>query len=353
MKSLYKSINYNNLIIETINYHEDWHILKNKKILIAGGTGQIGSFLTDLVMAANDKYDLNCSITIISRNLDKAVRRFIRYVDNSLFSIVNVDINNPIPNMGYFDYVFDLASNTHPVAYSSEPVSTIITNTLGTNNLLQYHVTHHCGKFVFSSSVEIYGEARDSNDVFSENYCGYIDCNTLRAGYPESKRVAESLCQAYIREYGINAIILRYPRVYGPTILENDSKALSQFLFSSLLTNKIILKSEGKQYFSYLHVTDVVLATLFCLNKGLNGHAYNISDNDSNITLKSVAEIISGITHSSIIYDIPNETESKGYSKATVAIMDNTKIKTLGWSAYTSLQKGIQSTIDILKECLD
>lgn len=83
---------------------------------------------------------------------------------------------------------------------------------------------------VLTSSVEIYGQNRGDIDYFDEKYSGYIDCNTLRAGYPESKRLSEALCQAYISEKGIDYVAARLPRTYGPTMLMSDTKALSQFI---------------------------------------------------------------------------------------------------------------------------
>ena len=78
--------------------------------------------------------------------------------------------------------------------------------------------------------MEIYGENRNDREAFTEQDCGYIDCNTLRAGYPERKRVGEALCQAYRKQYGLDAVIIRMPRLFGPTLQPNDFKALSQFI---------------------------------------------------------------------------------------------------------------------------
>ena len=78
--------------------------------------------------------------------------------------------------------------------------------------------------------LEIYGENRGDVETFPESYLGYIDCNTLRAGYPESKRLGETLCNAYAQTFGLDFVIPRLSRVYGPTMLPTDSKAISQFI---------------------------------------------------------------------------------------------------------------------------
>lgn len=94
--------------------------------------------------------------------------------------------------------------------------------------------------------------------MFDEDYCGFINCNTLRAGYPESKRCGEALCQAYIRQKGLDIVIPRLTRSYGPTMLMSDSKAVSQFIKKGLAGEDIVLKSKGNQYYSYTYVADAV-----------------------------------------------------------------------------------------------
>lgn len=119
------------------------------------------------------------------------------------------------------------ASNTHPLQYSGDPIGTITSNVIGTKNLLDYAASHQTERFCFLSSVEVYGENRGDADRFDENYLGYIDCNTLRAGYPESKRVGEALCNAYAQAHQIDFVIPRLSRVYGSTMLMADSKAIA------------------------------------------------------------------------------------------------------------------------------
>ena len=96
--------------------------------------------------------------------------------------------------------------------------------------MLDFAATHNTKRFLLASSNEIYGENRGDVEFFDETYCGFIDCNTLRAGYPESKRCSEAMCQAYAQQKGIDVVIARLTRCYGATLLKSDSKALSQFI---------------------------------------------------------------------------------------------------------------------------
>lgn len=142
---------------------------------------------------------------------------FFRYLDSPWFYFVPHDINDSLEGKmdEAFDYILHLASNTHPVAYATNPVATITANVLGTDHLLRYAVSHKAKRFVFASSNEVYGENRGDVEFFKETYCGYINSNTLRAGYPESKRCGEALCQAYHKELGIDVVIPRLPALMG------------------------------------------------------------------------------------------------------------------------------------------
>jgi nucleoside-diphosphate-sugar epimerase len=201
---------------------------------------------------------------------------------------------------------------------------------------------------LFLSTVEIYGENRGDVEIFKEEYCGYLDCNTLRAGYPEGKRAAESLCQAYIKEKNIDIVIARCCRVYGPTMGDDDSKVIAQFIRNAVNGENIVLKSKGDQQYSYCYVADVCLALLVLLLNGKNGEAYNVSNSDD-ISLLEIANILSNYTDKEIVFDAPSSLESAGYSKATKALMDNTKLGELGWEAKYSVKEGIIRTAEILR----
>jgi len=343
---LYNSNLYFEELEKCCNYDLDWEKLKNKSFLISGSTGLIGSFLIDLLLYKN----IGCKIYAITRNTEKAKKRFSFWNGNNHLIFIEHNIVNKFDYYFYPDYILHLASNTHPRQYSSDPINTILINILGLNNLLDWAKDKTVKKFIFASSTEIYGENRGDTELFDEDYCGYINSNTLRAGYNESKRCGESLCQAYIEKYNMDIIIPRFARIYGPTSLSGDSKVINQFIDNCLNNKDIILKSEGNQNYSFLYVVDAVMALISILLNGEKGNAYNISDINSNIKLKDLANLIANKNNLKVIFDLPDEVERKGYSTSTVSLLDNTKLLNLGWKPIYNIEEGIANTIEILKE---
>lgn len=343
----------NRLYIDDLDYvcKEDlpWEKFNDKSILISGATGLIGSFLIDVLMTKNAE-GLNCTVYALSRDAQKASSRFSKWLGDSHLQFISYDIKNPFvkDDLGRIDYVIHMASNTHPLQYSTDPIGTIATNIIGLQNMLDFAEAHNASRFAFASSNEIYGENRGDAELFNEEYCGYINSNTMRAGYPESKRCGEALCQAYKSQKGLDVVIPRFTRSYGPTMLMSDTKAISQFIRKGIAGEDIVLKSAGTQYYSYTYVADAVSGLLYVLLKGDNGEAYNIADERSDIMLRDLAAVISGIAGKKVVFEIPDQIEAAGYSTATKARLDGAKLKTLGWKARYDIKSGMERTIEML-----
>lgn len=327
----------NALYMEDVRYVASiplpWERLQDKSLMLSGATGMIGSFLVDVILEKNLVEGLNCTVYALARNEKRAKARFSKFREDLHFVFIPYDVKLPFErkSIGKIDYILHLASNTHPMQYSTDPIGTITTNIIGVQHLLDFAVEHHATRFAFVSSNEIYGENRGDVEFFDENYCGYINSNTMRAGYPESKRCGEALCQAYKVQKGLDVVIPRPTRSYGPTMLLSDSKAISQFIKQAISGEDIILKSTGTQFYSYTYVADAVSGLLTILLKGESGESYNIAEEHSDIMLKDLATIIAGINGKEVVFEIPDAIESAGYSTATKARLDGHKLQALGW----------------------
>lgn len=327
----------------TINI--DWSKLDNKVIMITGATGMVGKYLCDVFLHRNKMFGINTKIIAVGRSEEKFRQRFSNLSETENIIFWKHDVQEPSDYIGTVDYVIHMASNTHPNLYASDPIGTEMANILGTYHLLNMVSAMPGCRFVFTSSGDVYGDNRSGKPFLEETDCGYIDCNTLRAGYIEGKRASEALCNAYREAKGVDFVTARLCRIYGPTMQMSDSKAISQFVLKAAKGEDIILKSKGTQTFSYLYIYDVVTALLWTMTAGESGHAYNIADNDQFLSLLELAETLAEIGETQVKYDLPDELEAKGASKFNDVRLDSSKLKALGWSASVDLTSGLRQTV--------
>lgn len=327
-----------------------WEMLSGSRILITGASGMIGTILTDILMCRSIYYKNKIRVVAIGRNELQAFERFQYYWDNEYFSYYHHDVTQPLEEQGDFDYIIHAACYNHPTAYSADPVGTIIANVTSTCELLNYGVKHHIKRFVFLSSTEIYGKSYGFVQRFKEQFCGYLDCNTLSAGYPESKRTGEALCNAFGKSHNLDFVIPRLGKVFGPTMRESDSKALSQFLQWGISGHSIILQTNGLQRYSFCYAADAALAALTILMRGEKGNAYNVADDQMDFTLKEIAKMIGRSTNTRVVHAISDLEELAGNKKPAVSLVDCTKLRKLHWKPMVSFQEGIQRTVSILWE---
>ena len=308
---------------EVISGPLPWSKLRNTKILITGANGLIASFFVDCLMYRNKLYDEEIQAYALCRNREKAENRFKHYLDNDNFNLIIQDVSLPLNVDIDFDYMIHAASNVHPAAFATYPVDTIKSNVLGSINLLEYARKTDIKKFMFISSGEIYGKNESHfNSGLKEDYCGYIDCTNIRSAYPESKRVSESLCTAYEKQYAINTVIVRPCYVFGATMTDESSKADAQFIRCALNNSDIIMKSAGQQLRSYCYLPDAVSAMFYVLLSDETGGAYNIAAESCTITIREFAEILSKIADVNIVFENPDDIEKSGYSPVGNAVLN-------------------------------
>lgn len=317
--------------------------IKNVSILITGATGLIGSCIIDILITANKNFDANIKIYALARSKDRIMKRFRTEVVPIVQNIIE-----PLDNKIEYDYIIHGASNANPRTYALEPVETILTNIIGNRNVLDYCVKHLNTRMILTSTFEVYGEVRGCN-IYTEDMSGVINQMVLRNGYPESKRCCELLTRSYVNEYGVNAVIARLPSVYGPTMLKTDSKAHAQFIMNALKGENIVLKSKGESKRTYCYVIDVASALFCILCAGQNGDIYNISNEKSVASIAEVAKTCAKIAGTKVVFDLPDEVEAKGFSQPNNCILNNSKLRDLGWEGKYSLKDGLVETLECLR----
>ena len=320
--------------------------VNEKAFLITGASGLIGSCLTDLLMLSNECGREN-HVYALGRSKSKLEKRFHDYLESEHFHIVEQDICCPLDDSVEYDFIIHCASNTDPVNYAKYPAETMTTNMLGGINVLEYGRKHHNCHIEILSTFEVYGNA--GKDEYSESDVGLLDFNHLRSCYPESKRAIETLSKCYREEYGVKVSIGRLSSIYGPSMAENDSKAHAQFIRNALAGKNIVLKSKGEQRRTYCYVFDAVTGILCVLFHGECGTAYNISNENAIVSIAEVAQTVADVAGTSVVYDLPDDLESRGFSKPQNCILNNAKLHALGWRGQYTLKNGLVETINILR----
>lgn len=330
-------------IQNTYNFQE----LKGKNILIAGATGLIGSFIIDMLLYGNKYYDMNINIFAMGRSLSRLKDRFNNDDTNPFLYFIEHDINHEIIIDKSIDYIIHAAGNAHPAAFSQDPIGTVTGSVLGTQHLLEYAKAHMGGRFLFVSSGEVYGQGQEEQ-VFKEDFVGGVNPMKVRSCYPLGKQVAENLCIAYHERYKLEIIIVRPCHIYGPNITDLDNRATAEFIREGISRQNIKMKSEGRQVRSYCYIADCASAILTILLKGKTGEVYNIAHAEAKCSIKEFAMEVARVVNKTIIYDEMNVKEKMEQTPITRAVLDTTKLQSLGWSGKFNIKQGIKHTIKIL-----
>lgn len=350
--SILKSDTYINDLKITVENTKILCKLNNKSIFITGATGLIGSGLVDLLLMASLMKEYKIRIIIGTRNISKARKRFEDFPDKSVLSMVSYIEYDATKNNDLdfnVDYIIHAASNAHPMAFIENPVETMLGNVDGLKELLNCAKKNNILNIVYVSSSEVYG--KKNNDLpFKENEYGYLDILNYRSAYASSKRASETLCTCYYKQYGVKFNIVRPGHIYGPTALKSDSRVGSAFAYCAVDGKDIVLKSRGNQIRSYCYVLDCATAIFTVLIRGEVATAYNISNSNSIISIRELAELYAAESGVDIKFDLPTEVEESVFNPMQNSSLDSQKIEKIGWKGIFDAKTGTSHTIAILKE---
>ena len=347
--SFYKSENYKKDIEISVKAVVGLEKLFNSSVLIAGGSGLIGSFMTDMLLYANKH--MNANITVYAMDLS-AERLAARYegADTDKLHFVEHNVNE-LPDFDYqVDYIIHAASPAFPAAFNSDPVGTVMSNILGTKYLLDYGREHGAKRMLYISSGEVYGQGDLSLESFEESYAGYVDSTSARSCYPNGKRAAETLCVSYTKQFGLETVIVRPSHTYGPTVTKADNRANAQFVNKGLAGEDIVLNSAGNQMRSYTYLADSASAILSVLTSGESCNAYNIANSASRTTIAGFAKEVAAQTGTKVVFADPDEVAKAEMTPIAKQVLSSAKLEGLGWKGQFTVEEGIRHTLDIMRD---
>ena len=326
-----------------------WEKLANKKIMITGGAGFLASYLTQSLLAVGRRYDLNIKIISVVRNLERAKKRFVPYLNALDFTIYQHDVSKPIPvQFPRADILVHSASQASPKYYGVDPVGTLSANSLGTMQLLDFSKNSKVDTFMFFSSGEIYGIPINSDKRIGELDYGYLDPMNLRSCYAESKRIGETMSVAWAKQYDIKTLIVRPFHTYGPGMALDDGRVFADFVADVVAKRDIILKSDGMALRPFCYLLDATLGFLTVLLKGTAAQAYNVGNPYAETSIKDLANTIANIfPERGIAVCFDKGVQQEGYLASPIArsCPDISKLKTLNWMPAIGIEDGFRRTI--------
>ena len=304
------------------------------RILVTGGAGFIGSHLCErLLSEGNEVLCLDNFFTGRRENI-------FPLLDNPRFELLRHDVTEPI--LLEVDQIYNLACPASPVHYQYNPVKTVKTNVMGTINMLGL-AKRVRARILQASTSEVYGDPLVHPQT--EDYWGNVNPIGLRSCYDEGKRLAETLMTDYHRQNKVDIRIARIFNTYGPRMLEDDGRVVSNFIVQALRGQPLTLYGEGQQTRSFCYVEDLIEGLIRLMNvDGLN-EPVNLG-NPGEFTIMQLAEEVikacdskSGFTYVPLPADDPRQRKP-----------DITRAQTaLGWNPTIPLRDGLKRTVDDFK----
>ena len=311
----------------------------NSCILVTGATGLIGSLIVKSILYANSVLNTNITVLASIRNKEKAEKVFEDFISYPNLEFTTVELSSPLDFGKQIDFIIHTASITSSKEMIDNPVGVLLTAFESTKNLLEYiRNKPHC-KMVYLSSMEYYGKITSENLDVTEDKLGYIDLFMPRSCYPESKRVCESLCNAYAKQYKVNVCNARLAQTFGAGVSSSDNRVFSQFAKSVINKTDIILHTSGQSEGNYCYTADAIYGIFVLLQKGITGNSYNISYSHSSILdmAQMVAKKIGNNTIK-VKIDIPKNLNQLGYAPDVKLKLNSNKLKSLGWEPTIDLE---------------
>ena len=304
--------------------------------LITGGAGFLGSHLIDRLMHAGE--EVICLDNYYTGRKDN-IRHWLGHAN---FELIRHDVTDPIRLE--VDRIWHLACPASPVHYQFNPIKTAKTSFLGTYNMLG--LARRVGaRLLLASTSEVYGDPEVHPQP--ESYRGCVNTIGIRSCYDEGKRIAETLCFDYQRMHDTEIRVMRIFNTYGPRMLPDDGRVVSNFIVQALQDQPLTLYGDGSQTRSFCYVSDLIEGMIRLMN-GSHIGPMNIG-NPGEFTIRQLAELVRDRINPSlelVTRPLPQDDPLQRQPVIDLARQE------LGWEPQVSLEEGLEPTIAYFRERL-
>ena len=322
--------------------------VKNKRVVITGGAGFIGSHLCESLV--NKGYQVICIDNFLTGNKQNV----LELLDKSNFMLINADVTKKLPDAVVdepIDYIFHLASPASPnensdISYINLPLETMDANSIGLRRMLRL-ARKKKARLVYASTSEVYGDPKVHPQ--KEDYWGYVNSIGERSCYDEAKRFGEALTMVYVRKFEVDARMARIFNTYGPRMDVRDGRAIVNFINQALEDAPMTVYGRGKQTRSFCYVTDLIKGLEKLMTKdNLAGEVVNLGNPDEYSIIQLAEKIKRAIKpKSKIVYmDLPPDDPAKRKPDISKAR------KLLDWKPTVNFTKGLEKTINYYQKLL-
>lgn len=322
-----------------------WSRLPGKQILVTGASGMVGAYLVEAMLHLRSIGLQPPHVTGLVRNLEKAQKRFSHYSTGEL-RLVRGDVTRPLDLSGAFDFIIHAASPASPKFYSLDPVGTLLSNIIGTQQLLELARRTNAEGLLLLSSGEMYGEAPVVPTAESDY--GYLDPVSYRSCYAESKRMAETMCVAWQHQYGVRAFVARLFHTYGPGMSLDDGRVFADFVSDIVSSRNIVVKSDGSAKRAFCYITDAVIGLLTVLLRGEPGLPYNVGNDEAELSILELAELLA-VTFSDrgckVVMDSSRRAPEYVQSPILRNCPDTSRLRQLNWRPTIAPAEGFKRTV--------
>ena len=320
--------------------------LRGRRVLVTGASGLVGSAVVDLLLHLNRLYDACIGVVAAGRTREKLVRRF--GMDGQITFAAYDDVLAGMGSGG-FDCAVLAASPASPEIYVNDPGSVVKANTSDVSSILSSIRSREGKNVVYVSSSEVYGDLVAPEGGYAEDEFGEIDDSSARSCYAISKRRAEVICRGFA-DSGLHVVVVRPGHVYGPTASRQDRRVSSAWAYDAAFGKDIVMKSDGRQLRSYVHCLDCASAILVAMCCGKAGEPYNVSNRDSVISIRDMAEILSDAGGVRLLMELPTDSERRAFNPMINSSLNALKLERLGWTGMIGAKRGFSETVAVLRE---